>query len=329
VWRLWALVLLGGPVPVAAPAGCARPAVPVVVNPYPVARLAPLATGAGVRVAVVDSGVDGAGGQVVAGRDLLRGEAAGRRDCVGHGTAVAGAVSSVAPGVSIVPVRVAEGDPGDAAGVARVADGIRWAAGPGRAQVINISLVVAADDRRLRSAVAFAVGRGVVVVAAVGNDPAGGVRFPAAYPGVIGVGAILASGEPASFSPAGPEVDLVAAGDGGTSFAAGFVSGAAALVRERFPAASPAQVTRRLVATADRSRRLNPYRALVEADPVSRPPVAAAAAPQTPSRYADSSAPARRRALWFSGVALALAAAAGLAGVAVARARRRGWRPAK
>jgi membrane-anchored mycosin MYCP len=136
VWRLWMLVLLGGPVPAAAPPGCARPAVPVVINPYPVARLTPLATGAGVRVAVVDSGVDGAGAQVVAGRDLLRGEAAGRRDCVGHGTAVAAAIVGLAPGVSVVPVRVAEGDPGDAAGVARVADAIRWAAGRGAAGLV-------------------------------------------------------------------------------------------------------------------------------------------------------------------------------------------------
>ncbi|BCJ48016.1 hypothetical protein GCM10010168_23750 [Actinoplanes ianthinogenes] len=301
VWRLWTLV------------ACA-PLVPVVHGPYPAV---PVASGAGVRVAVVDSGVDPSNGQV-AGR-----VAAGRggRDCVGHGTAVAASVLAVAPRAVIVPVRVGDGDPGDAGGVARVAEGIRWAAGPGHAQVINISLVVAADDRRVRSAVAEALGRGVVVVAAVGNQPGAGRRFPAGYPGVIGVGAILSSGEPAPFSPAGPDVDLVAVGDGGTSFAAGFVSGAAALVRERFPGASAGEVARRLAATADAGRRLNPYRAVTAAGsgPLAAP---------SPFRYAHSNVTPRRRAYWPVVAALGAGAVAAVIGAVVARARRRRWRPA-
>ncbi|MEU8615500.1 S8 family serine peptidase, partial [Actinoplanes sp. NPDC048791] len=60
-------------------------------------RLAPFATGAGVRVAVIDSGVDATHPQlrdrVAAGRDFLHGDATGRQDCVGHGTAVAGLIA--------------------------------------------------------------------------------------------------------------------------------------------------------------------------------------------------------------------------------------------
>jgi subtilisin family serine protease len=286
----------------------------------------PLATGAGVRVAVVDSGVDGAApqlrGRVVPGRELLP----GRADCAGHGTAVAASVVGVAPGVSIVPVRVSEGDPGDAAGVGRVAEGIRWAAGPGHAEVINISLVIGVDDRRVRSAVAQAVGRGVVVVAAAGNDPVRGGRYPAAYPGVIGVGAILSSGEAASFSPVGPHVDLVAVGDAGTSFSAAFVSGAAALVRERFPELSGAQVAARLVGTSDRVGRLNPYRALTEGG-AGPPPVTVAAEVQTASSPGGTTSTAGRgRALRFCVVVLVSAGFSAVAAVVVSRGRRRGWR---
>ncbi len=320
VWRLWVLVLLG---PVAVPSSVDCVAAPVVV-PYPVRTLAPLATGAGVRVAVVDSGVDGSLPQLAASRELL----AGRPGCGGHGTAVAASIAGIAPGVRIVAVRVSDGDPGDVAGIGRVAEGIRWAAGPGRAQVINVSLVIGVDDGRVRAAVAQAVRRGVVVVAAAGNDPARVVGYPAVYPGVIGVGAVLSSGAPASFSAVGPGVDLVAVGDGGTSFSAAFVSGTAALLRERFPEASAAQIAGRLSVTADVGRRLNPYRALTEVDAGSRPPVAAAATPSSSSlRYDGDGGRARGRASWFAGVALGLLVVSASAVAALGRGRRRRWRP--
>lgn len=89
----------------AAPA-CATPLAPVrpvTALPWPQqrydpARLAPLATGAGVTVAVVDSGVDRAHphlvGRVLAGTDLLDSGGDGRRDCAGHGTGVASIIAA-------------------------------------------------------------------------------------------------------------------------------------------------------------------------------------------------------------------------------------------
>ena len=133
----------------------------------------------------------------------------------------------------------------------------------------------------------------MVVVAAAGNngttEKGNPTPYPAAYPGVIGVGAITRDGVRAAFSQHGDYVDLVAAGEGvtmaapgsghtarqGTSFATPYVAATAALLLQRFPGLTPAQVQRRLVATADPApggRRsdeygyglLNPYRALTE-----------------------------------------------------------------
>lgn len=344
-------------------------AVPAELRAYAPARLAGLATGAGVRVAVVDSGVDARHpqlrGQVAAGRDFLRNEFAGRRDCVGHGTGVAGIIAAgadagsgvqgLAPGATIVPVRVSEQQDIDESAVASsgggaqtFAQGIRWAAGPGRAQVINISLVMPQESPAVQSAIADAVAAGVIVVAAAGNDgPDAGVVYPADYPGVIGVGAVGADGLRASYSQVGEHVDLVAFGDvtvaspvaghqvvQGTSFATPFVTATVALLRQRFPRESAAQITRRLLRSVDpapggvRSDEygyglLNPYRALTE----EAGPVVAAVSPAVvaaPGRAADSSEWVR--AGWFAAGGAGLAVLAGVVAVVAGRGRRRGWR---
>src|SRR3954462_5881517 len=183
-----------GPAPVPSPTVTA---VPYVQQLYDVDHLAPLATGAGIRVAVIDSGVDAQHPQlksqdaVAAGRDFLRGAGDGRQDCNGHGTMVASIIAArkvpgtpfqgLAPEATIVPVRVSEQSEsaegtqvGDAASVRRFADAIAWAADPqgGDADVINLSLTTTTNDPGVREAVAAAVRRGIVVVAATGNDGA-------------------------------------------------------------------------------------------------------------------------------------------------------------
>lgn len=350
---------------------------------YDLDRLAPLATGDGVRVAVVDSGVDAdhpqLTGAVAAGRDLLHGNPDARQDCVGHGTGVAGIIAArpvagvpfhgLAPGVTVVPVRITEKEQiggeesGDDATPQEFAEAIAWAADPdrGNADVINLSVVMDGDNTQVRRAVADAIEAGVVVVAAVGNngaeDKGNPTPYPAAYPGVIGVGAVTAAGVRAGYSQHGDFVDLVAAGDGvtvpapggghtvenGTSYATPFVSATAALLLQRFPGLTPAEVTRRLTATADPapggSRSddygfglLNPYRALTE---TLGPRVASSPAP-VPNLADDPSTillrerreSARQSALLVAAAGLGVVLVLGVGAVVLRRGRRRGWRPA-
>jgi membrane-anchored mycosin MYCP len=237
-----------GPVPGPAVASATVPAdgVPWPQRRYEPQRLAGIADGAGIAVAVLDSGVDAAiaplRDRVLPGADELDG-GDGRLDCVGHGTAVASIIAAsttgtgfagLAPGARILPVRVTEavdaggaptGRSGSVAGLVTV---IRWSVAHG-ARVLNLSLVLYQDSPALREAISDALAHGVVVVAAVGNghashaggsaggdagDAPGGdpVPYPAGYPGVIGVGAIGVDGQRSPTSPTGTFVDIVAPG---------------------------------------------------------------------------------------------------------------------
>ncbi|GAA3960069.1 hypothetical protein Aau02nite_45430 [Amorphoplanes auranticolor] len=342
-------------------------------------RLAPFATGAGVRVAVIDSGVDAGHpqlrGRVAAGRDFLHGDASGRQDCVGHGTAVASLIAAepvegaglrgLAPDATVVPVRVSEQtdtdrNAGEPVSPAKFATAIDWAVDEGGADVINMSLVMTTDDNRVRAAVARAVAAGVVVVAAAGNDGRpddGNPRpYPASYPDVIGVGAIGPNGVAGDFSQHGDYVDVMAPGvavtfaarrsghtqGDGTSYATPFVAATAALLKQRFPSLTSAQVTRRILATTDPApggRRselygfgvLNPYRALTETLGPESPPPPAPAVVHTEDPATVALAVRRDRAQELSLLVAAIGAGVVVlvvvAAAAVRRGRRRGWRP--
>jgi serine protease len=147
-------------------------------------------------------------------------------DREGHGTFVSGLVAEstnngfgltgLAYGVSIMPVRILAADgTGDAATISR---GIRYAATHG-AQVINLSLefsldVTSSDIPDIISAIGFAHRRGVVVVAASGNEGVSQVAYPAAAPAVISVGATTKDRCLANYSNGGARLDLVAPGGG-------------------------------------------------------------------------------------------------------------------
>ncbi len=231
-----------------------------------------------VTVAVVDSGVgphSDLEGRVLPGRDFITGFASTDTvDRNGHGTAMAGiiaanvndrrGVAGVAQRVRILPVRVL-----DAEGMGNdqdAAEGMIWAVDHG-ADVINVSLGGQWPSEPLKEAVLYARSRGVVVVAAVGNDGAGvPVRYPAALPEVIGVGAVDRVDVHLSSSNAGPEVDLVAPGADilaadipyhgiagldyrvftGSSFSAAYTAGVAALLLSYDPGLSPDAVQRLL-----------------------------------------------------------------------------------
>jgi subtilisin family serine protease len=162
----------------------------------------------------------------------------------GHGTMVAGLIHLVAPRAKLMPVRVFGAN--GAATVSQVVAGIYWAVDHG-ADVINMSFSTTQDSPLLSAAVQYAVSKGVVLVAAAGNDGEATTVWPAAYNAVIGV-ASTNSLQPlirSTFSNFGsPLVSLAAPGEGditvypgqhyaqvwGTSFSSPLVAGGAALL---------------------------------------------------------------------------------------------------
>ncbi|MEW1706678.1 S8 family serine peptidase [Microbacterium sp. NPDC089190] len=257
--------------------------------------------GAGVVVAVVDSGVapnPHLDASVLPGINLVPDgtDSTARTDVYGHGTVIAGQIAAqvisksgvqgLAPDAKILPIRVFAGtsdqlkDAGFGPNTARMADGIRIAADLG-AQIINVSMSTTAEDGGLSSAVAYAREKGSLVVASAGNrdseaaveeDDKDGVRYPAGFPGAIGVAATNASGTVTSASIRGSHVklsapgqaiasswpqggDCVVAGDApATSYAAAYVSAAAALVASAHPDETPDQWAYRLEVTAVRGQ---------------------------------------------------------------------------
>jgi serine protease len=181
-----------------------------------------LGTGKGVVVAVIDTGVtkvaDLAKTKFVPGYNFLANNA-NADDDHGHGTHVAGTiaqstnngvgVAGVAPDVAIMPLKVLSAK--GSGSVAAIAQSIRWAADHG-ANVINMSLGGPAPIGTMKSAIAYARGKGVVVIAAAGNDGHGRVGYPARYPGVIAVAATQFDESTTFYSNWGPEVDIAAPG---------------------------------------------------------------------------------------------------------------------
>lgn len=287
------------------------------------------ATGAGVTVAVIDTGVNGSA-RVPAepGGDFVDAAGNGMSDCDAHGTLTAAVIAGrpaptdafigVAPDARILSLRQtsdsfspvgARNDPNDpnatqtAGSLRSLARAIVHAANLG-AQVINISEAACykvtrrIDEAVVGAAINYAVNvKGTVIVAAAGNtgencaqnpepdpavpaDPRGWQQVqtivsPAWYsPLVLTVGSIAPNGQPSGFSVQGPWVGAAAPGENlvalgydgnpvnalqgedgpipisGTSFSAAFVSGVAALIKQRFPELTPGQIINRITATA-------------------------------------------------------------------------------
>ncbi|MBF8185444.1 type VII secretion-associated serine protease mycosin [Nonomuraea sp. K274] len=318
-----------------------------------------LTTGAGVTVAVVDSGVDETHPQIrLAGKaDLTN---TGYRDCVGHGTAVAGIIAGqprddfpfygVAPGVRLLSIKQSNSTQGD---VSLLAKAIRTAADEG-ADVINVS-VETDDHPELRSAVDDALSQDIVIVAAAGNrtqdDGTSTPSYPAAYDGVLAVGSATPDGGRSTFSnpvavavlAPGQEISSTWTGKGyqskldGTSYAAPYVAGVAALVRARHPDLDQLRVRRRITLTADGATgsgtgagMVNPLLAVTMVLPSEQVAVAPPVPPPLPATVVRKAVPPDQRSMEVATVVAA--AGFGLTGVVIAAwvflpmGRRRGWR---
>jgi len=136
----------------------------------------------------------------------------------GHGTAMASLIAGndsenggVAIASKLLDIRVADASGESNTGL--VAQGIMQAVDQG-ARVINISLGTTGDSAVLRRAVEYAQSRGVVIVAAAGNEQQTTLAYPASYEGVISVGAADATDAQAYFSNSGENLTLVAPGVG-------------------------------------------------------------------------------------------------------------------
>ncbi len=234
-------------------------------------------SGRGVRVAVVDSGVDGSHPRVggVAGGvalqydpeepDGVRVEEGPHEDLFGHGTACAGVIRALAPECEIYSVRVL-GRRLTGKGLVFAA-GLRWAVHNGM-HVVNLSLSSSRPEHHgLFHALAdLAYFRRVLLVSAVNNSPA--ESYPSLYSSVCSVAARPHPGPGFSFNPE-PPVEFGAAGvdvdvawlDGGSitatgnSFAAPVVAGHAARVLGAHPGLTPFQVKTVLQALADNAAR--------------------------------------------------------------------------
>lgn len=239
-----------------------------------------VSTGKGVTVAIIDDGVKEIPelkGQIVPGADLVSQGGDGRNDNSGHGTGIAAMIAAtgkhpsgdggfgLAPGVKILPIRVDNAELATPSWVAA----IRFAA-ESDAKVINISLGIGGTpetDRARAEAVKYALSKGKLVFAAVGNsgDAGNEVEYPGATPGVVGVGATDANGKATAESQHGPQVDLAAPGvdiftacsgktglckTHGTSDASALTSASAALLWSAHPDWTNNQVLRVLLNTA-------------------------------------------------------------------------------
>ncbi|MFI6598757.1 S8 family serine peptidase [Nonomuraea sp. NPDC050536] len=258
-----------------------------------------LTKGKGVTVAVVDTGVDPKvkelNGRVTAGPDMTTATLERNMAPGAHGTAMAGLIAATGAGNGLVGVApearilslpiVEDGDPPPGSGPdfappnedsqtaldSPLGRALRYAANHG-AQVVSMSIGTYGVLKSEREAVSYALGKGVVLVAAVGNDGETNYAkqngtsfwsFPAGYPGVIGVGAVDKQGNRAAFSSDNLSVLVSAPGVGvpvvtrkgyeqaeGTSAAAALVAGVAALIKSRYPNLPPEQVAQALTTSA-------------------------------------------------------------------------------
>ncbi|MFC0216381.1 S8 family serine peptidase [Paenibacillus chartarius] len=232
------------------------------------------AAAAPIVVALVDTGVDlthtDLQGKLVDGFNVLN-PSLPPQDDNGHGTNVAGIIAAVnnndkgiagiaSGAVRIMPIKALEADGrGDEN---KLGEGIRYAVDHG-ARIVVLSLGLNRDNEELAKVVRYAEDRGVLLVAAVGNE-GNSVNYPAAYPTVLAVGGVNPYNQAEYRSNVGPEIDLVAPYDvyttalgggyeskNGTSMAAPQAAAVAALAWTKYTWMQPYQLRSLLQQTAE------------------------------------------------------------------------------
>ena len=178
--------------------------------------------GDGMTIAVIDTGVSKVPDlkltKFVQGYDFVN-DKDDASDQNGHGTHVAGTiaqstnngygVAGIAYQASIMPLKVLSSSGGGT--IADIAEAIKFAADNG-ADVINMSLGGSGASNMMEEAIKYAHSKGVVIVAAAGNEARNSSSYPARYPNVISVSATDAAGDKAPYSNFGAGVDISAPG---------------------------------------------------------------------------------------------------------------------
>ena len=246
-----------------------------------------LSTGAGVVVAVIDSGVNdhwylrdriAPGGWDFVDNDADPSDELDGIDNDGdgyvdegysHGTHVAGIISLVAPDAQILPIRVQDSDGNGWSFI--VAEGIQYAVDNG-ADVINVSLGMPCRTSVLRWAIKYAHDRGVPVIVSAGNENSSQINYPADFNKSIGVAAVDSNDVKAEFSNYGDNVKVSSPGVAiystygngvfawwsGTSQATPMVTAGVALMLSLDPDLTPNDVKHKLKQNADNIDALNP-----------------------------------------------------------------------
>lgn len=245
-----------------------------------------VASGDGIQIAVIDGGID-------LSHNLLEGSASYGYDYVdndavafdelggyasGHGTFVAGVIHLIAPDANLVAYRIMNANgQGDGFGLAQA---IVQAVNDG-CDVINLSLVLTDRHLVVRDAINYARDNGVVVVAAAGNSATDAPCYPAAEEHTIAVTATDTTLQTAHFANFGDYVDVSAPGTNiysafqggenawwsGTSFAAPFVTGQVAALRELRPTSSTSEIKTAITSTAVKTEPEGPGNGVI--DPVA------------------------------------------------------------
>ncbi len=245
--------------------------------------------GTGVRIAILDTGVreshevfQAAGSGTASGTIFIEGidytgtPLGGTRDYIGHGTFIASilaaqpenslGITGIAPGAELVPMKCFDKED---ASVSVLTQAIYDAADIYECDIIHMSWGTESEDDGLLEAVEYAYEKGCILVASAGNDGNSAEFYPAAWPQVISVGAADRDFKRTGFSQQNSQTLILAPGSGiagaghtsdrasctltGTSYAAAYVTGAAALALQAVPSLTPEAFVQVLRNSADKT----------------------------------------------------------------------------